>query len=62
MAALDSQQGAIGTQREVADYLRISQRTLQRWHKAGKGPPRLSASRYSWTAVYAWRIGEGAGS
>lgn len=33
------------TLRDVAKMLRVSERTLHRWHVARKGPPRVSAGK-----------------
>jgi predicted DNA-binding transcriptional regulator AlpA len=44
--------------RELAEYLRISNSTLQRWRKIGEGPlhVKLSARRvaYRWSTIQAW--------
>jgi excisionase family DNA binding protein len=45
------------TEAEVADLLRVSQRTVRRWRNEGTGPPALRVGRrirYRRSAVEAW--------
>ena len=45
------------TEVEVADLLRVSQRTVRRWRNEGTGPPALRVGRrirYRRSAVEAW--------
>ncbi|RBI67551.1 DNA-binding protein [Roseovarius sp. TE539] len=42
---------------EAASYLRVSKRTLDRWHAMRIGPPRVSAGRrvfYQLEALHKW--------
>jgi predicted DNA-binding transcriptional regulator AlpA len=44
--------------REAAQLLRVSQRTLDRWHLLGDGPPRVQCGprtiRYRLTSICEW--------
>ena len=45
------------TEAEVAEMLRVSQRTVRRWRNEGSGPPALRVGRrirYRRSAVEAW--------
>ncbi|MEY9775256.1 DNA-binding transcriptional MerR regulator [Arthrobacter sp. MW3 TE3886] len=45
------------TTEEVADWLRVAQKTLRNWRSSGLGPPTVkfySAVRYERAAVEAW--------
>lgn len=52
-----SEDTIILSQKETADLLGVSERTLARWHSLRKGPPRVSAGRrplYRLQAVQKW--------
>ncbi len=56
------------TEAELADELRVSRRTLQRWRTEGRGPRWIRVGkgpRYRWGDVQAWleaHAGQGGGT
>lgn len=56
-----SERRPMATREEVAEFLRVTVRTLDNWRRAGEGPPwhrlgsgRDSSVRYFWDEVEAW--------
>jgi predicted site-specific integrase-resolvase len=54
---LPRDENALLTEAELADELKVSPRTLQRWRLEGRGPRWIrvgKAPRYKWGDVQAW--------
>ena len=54
---MTEQEEQLLTEKQVADYLNVTVRTVQRWRTEGTGPPVLYAKnrpRYRKAAVDAW--------
>lgn len=59
MTATPSRPGRLMTSPEVAELLAVEQRTLERWRKAGTGPPFMMFGRtirYHPGRVHAWML------
>lgn len=61
MTDVASREEEVLTLSEAAALLRVSEVTLYRWHRAGRGPARLRTGGrvlYSRSAIQAWLDGE----